>query len=44
MKAIFIDAGATETCQPITCTRTLGEIPIANIPLVDIQHSRLTAA
>lgn len=44
MKAILLDAGPTETCQPVTCTQPLEAFPIANRPLADIQKERLRAA
>jgi len=44
MKAVFFDAGPSETCQPITCTRPLGACPIGNRPLANIQRERLQAA
>lgn len=37
MKAFILDAGNLESCHPLTCTRTLGEFPIANRPLKEHQ-------
>jgi bifunctional UDP-N-acetylglucosamine pyrophosphorylase/glucosamine-1-phosphate N-acetyltransferase len=45
MIAAFItDAGAPDSCQPLTCTRPLAEIPVANRPLREQQAAVLRAA
>ncbi|MEI8078329.1 MAG: hypothetical protein WCH61_01720, partial [bacterium] len=44
MNAILLDAGAPATCQPLTCSRPLGAIPVANRPLAEQQRHRLTEA
>ena len=44
MNAILLDAGAPATCQPLTCSRPLGAIPVANLPLAEQQWRRLTEA
>jgi bifunctional UDP-N-acetylglucosamine pyrophosphorylase/glucosamine-1-phosphate N-acetyltransferase len=44
MKAILFDAGPVEGCEPVTCTRTLGAVPLANRPLADLQRERLAKA
>ena len=44
MKATFSDAGPVTGCEPITCTRALGDVPLANRPLVDLQREQLVKA
>jgi len=44
MKAIIFQAETTETCHPVTLSRSLGECPIANRPLAQIQRERLLEA
>ncbi len=44
MKALLLDAGRPESCQPVTCGRSLGEVPIANRLLADWQRAALSAA
>lgn len=44
MKAVLLDAGSPETCQPITSTRPLAACPVANRPLAEVQRERLSAA
>jgi NDP-sugar pyrophosphorylase family protein len=44
MKVVLLDSGAPETCHPLTCTRTLGEIPVGNRPLASVVIERLRAA
>ncbi len=44
MKAILLDAGAPEACQPVTSTRPLAECPIANRPLRDHQIAAISSA
>jgi len=44
MNAILLDAGAPETCHPITCGRPLSACPVANRPLREHQLGALSAA
>jgi len=44
MKAILFDAGPVQGCEPVTCTRPLGAVPLANRSLADLQRERLTNA
>jgi NDP-sugar pyrophosphorylase family protein len=44
LRAILLDAGSPENCQPVTSTRPLAMCPVANRPLADIQRERLGAA
>jgi acetyltransferase-like isoleucine patch superfamily enzyme len=44
MKATFADAGSVTGCEPITCTRALGDIPLASRPLAELQRNRLVKA
>lgn len=44
MNAILLDAGAPASCQPLTCSRSLGAIPVANLPLAEQQRRRLVEA
>jgi bifunctional UDP-N-acetylglucosamine pyrophosphorylase/glucosamine-1-phosphate N-acetyltransferase len=41
MKALILDPGKLESCQPITCSRSLAEFPVANLPLAEHQLLRL---
>ena len=44
MNAAFSDAAPVTGCEPITCTRTLGDVPLANRPLADLQRERWVKA
>jgi NDP-sugar pyrophosphorylase family protein len=44
MYATVLDAGSPETLAPLTCSRPVAEIPVANLPLLDAQHRRLQMA
>jgi len=44
MNAILLDAGAPASCQPLTSSRPLGAIPVANLPLAEQQRRRLAEA
>jgi NDP-sugar pyrophosphorylase family protein len=44
MYAVVLDAGNPETLAPLTCSRPLAEIPVANLPLLRAQHRRLEMA
>lgn len=44
MKAVLVEATATESCAPVTTTRALAECPVANRPLGTIQRERLASA
>lgn len=44
MKAVLVDIGRPEECQPVTCTRGLADCPVANRPLADVQRQRLAGA
>lgn len=44
MKAILSDTAPAKGCEPITCTRTLGEVSLANQPLAELQRERLVKA
>jgi bifunctional UDP-N-acetylglucosamine pyrophosphorylase/glucosamine-1-phosphate N-acetyltransferase len=44
MKAVLQSVGALESCQPLTCTRPFGELPVANRPIREVQAERLAAA
>ena len=45
MTTLFIvDAGSPESCQPLTCSRPLAAIPVANRPLREQQMAILLAA
>ncbi len=41
MKAFVIDAGSPASCFPLTCTRALDRIPVANQPFADAQRDAL---
>ncbi len=44
MKAVIIDAGSPQDCQPVTCARKLSDCHVANIPLLAAQIKRVIAA
>lgn len=44
MNAVLVEAGAVETCAPLTVGRALGECPVANRPLSSWQRERLESA
>jgi bifunctional UDP-N-acetylglucosamine pyrophosphorylase/glucosamine-1-phosphate N-acetyltransferase len=44
VKAFLFDAGALETCEPVTCNRSLAACPVGNRPLVDQQREWLRLA
>ena len=44
MKAVLLDAGRLVTLEPVTSTRALAQIPIANIPLIERQRAALALA
>lgn len=44
MKAVLLDAGRPEAMTPVTCTRALGDCPVANRPLQRHQEDALRAA
>jgi len=44
MYAVVLDAGSPETLAPLTCSRPLAEIPVANLPLLHAQQRRLAMA
>ncbi len=44
MKAILSDTGTATGCEPITCTRTLSDVPLASRPLAELQRERLVKA
>jgi len=44
MYAIVLDAGRPETLAPLTSSRPLAEIPVANLPLLHAQRRRLQMA
>lgn len=44
MKAKIIDAGRPGSMQPLSCTRNVGQMRVANRPLVDLQTDALKAA
>jgi bifunctional UDP-N-acetylglucosamine pyrophosphorylase/glucosamine-1-phosphate N-acetyltransferase len=44
MNVFLLDAGAPASCQPLTCTRALGAIPVGNQPLADVLAGRLIDA
>jgi len=44
MKALILDPGKLESCQPITCSRSLAEFPLANLTLAEHQLLRLRKA
>ena len=41
MKGELLPAGRSATCEPLTCTRDLGALPVANQPLVEVQRADL---
>ena len=44
MKVILSHPEAATGCEPITCTRTLGDVPLAGRPLAELQRERLVKA
>lgn len=40
MKCEILQAGRPVTCEPVVCTRELGECPVANRPLAAVQRQR----
>jgi hypothetical protein len=44
MNATFSDAGPVTGCEPITCTRALGDVPLTNRPLADLQREQWVKA
>lgn len=44
MKGELLPAGRPATCEPLTCTRDLGALPVANRPLAEVQRSDLAHA
>lgn len=44
MKAELLSAGRPATCEPLTCSRALGDCPVANRRLADAQGERLARA
>lgn len=44
MNADVVSAGRPATCEPLTCTRDLGDCAVANRRLVDVQRERLARA
>ena len=44
MNAYLLDPGDSAGCEPVTCTRPLGECPVGNRPLAEVQKERLAAA
>lgn len=41
MNAEILEAGRPATAEPLTCTRDLGDCPVGNRRLRDVQHERL---
>jgi acetyltransferase-like isoleucine patch superfamily enzyme len=41
VKAEILEAGRPVTAEPLTCTRDLGDCPVGNRRLIDVQHERL---
>ena len=41
MKAFIIDAGSPAACYPLTCTRPLDAVPVANRPFAEAQRAAL---
>ena len=44
MQAVILDVGSPVACHPLTCTRPLAAIPVANQPLAVAQHAALAHA
>jgi len=44
VKAELLPAGRPASCQPLTCTRDLGALPVANRPLAEVQREALACA
>lgn len=44
MHAVVLDAGTPRTLEPLTCSRHLDQMPVANIPLIDAQCQRLRSS
>lgn len=44
MNAELLDPGRPATCEPLTCTRNLGDCPVANRRLADVQREKLEQA
>ncbi|MEI8352550.1 MAG: hypothetical protein WCG36_09615, partial [bacterium] len=44
MNAVLLEAGPLESCAPVTCTRPLADVPVANRPLAELQQQRLDTA
>jgi NDP-sugar pyrophosphorylase family protein len=44
MHAVVLDIGSPRTLEPLTCTRRLSQVPVANLPLLEAQLRRLQAA
>lgn len=44
MHAVVLDIGSPRVLEPLTCTRPLGQVPVADVPLAEAQHRRLRAA
>lgn len=44
MHAVVVDAGRPATLEPLTCSRRLSEVPVANTLLIEAQHQRLVAS
>ncbi len=41
MNAEIVEAGRSVLCAPLTCTRDLGDCPVGNRRLIDVQRGRL---
>jgi len=44
MHAVVLDIGSPRALEPLTCTRPLGQVPVANVPVTKAQHRRLRVA
>lgn len=44
MKTEILDAGRPAGCAPLICTRDLGDCPVGNRRLIDVQRERLASA
>jgi bifunctional UDP-N-acetylglucosamine pyrophosphorylase/glucosamine-1-phosphate N-acetyltransferase len=44
VKFLLVEADVADQCQPLTCTRSLGECAVANRPLAELQAEHLMAA
>lgn len=44
MHAVVLAAGIPKTMEPLTCSRYLSQVPVANTPLIEAQHQRLSAS